>query len=174
MSTEPRRATTFLLGALVWSLALFALLRTPLAEERLVLPLTQMQSEAADYYAGRPPVPIAVTPDCSGIDVLALCLAAILACPVSPRSRIAGAMGAVAFILGLNTVRIATLGRAAGSPELFRVLHLQVWPAILVAALGVVLAAAWSALRGRGALTGADEPAKVQGSIRPRSRRRNR
>src|SRR6185295_11702888 len=72
--------------------------------------------------------------DCSGIDVLALCLAAILASPVSWRSRLAGSAGAIAFVLGLNTIRIATLGRAAASPELFRTLHLQVWPAILILA----------------------------------------
>ena len=74
----------FLLAALAWSLGLFALLRTPWVEERLVLPLTRLQGQAADYYAGRPPVPVAVTTDCSGTDVLALCLAAILACPVRP------------------------------------------------------------------------------------------
>ena len=37
-------------------------------------------------------------------------------------------------ILALNTLRIATLGRAAASPALFQALHLQVWPAILVLA----------------------------------------
>lgn len=124
----------FLLAALLWSLGLFALLRTPWVEERLILPLTQLQKQAADHYAGGPPVPIAVTLECSGTDVLALCLAAILACPVPWRARLAGTAGAVAFVLGLNTVRIATLGHAADSPALFRALHLQVWPAILVLA----------------------------------------
>jgi len=124
----------FLLAALVWSLGLFALLRTPWVEEQLVLPLTQLQKQAADHYTGSPSVPIAVTLECSGTDVLALCLAAILACPVSWRGRLAGTAGAVAFVLGLNTVRIATLDLAAGSPALFRALHLQVWPAILVLA----------------------------------------
>jgi exosortase/archaeosortase family protein len=134
MSAEPRRATTFLLAALVWSLGLFGVLRTRWVEQGLILPLTQLQKQAADHYAGGPPVSIAVTLECSGTDVLALCLAAILACPVSWRARLAGAAGAVAFVLGLNTVRIATLGHAADSPALFRALHLQVWPAILVLA----------------------------------------
>src|SRR4029450_8635971 len=134
MTAKPRRATTFLLAALVWSLGLFALLRTPWVEERLGLPPTQLPKQAAGYYAGGPPVPIAVTLECSGTDVLALCLAAILACPVPWRARLAGAAGAVALILGLNTVRIATLGRAADSPAFFRALHLQLWPAILVLA----------------------------------------
>ena len=169
MPAEPRRATTFLLTALAWSLGLFAVLRTPWAEEQLVLPLTQLQKQAADYYAGRPPVPIAVTLDCSGIDVLALCLAAILACPVSWRARLAGTAGAIVFVLGLNTVRIATLGRAAASPALFRTLHLQVWPAILVlATAGYVFAWMWTAL---GATRRTDEGAAEDGTLPPLVRR---
>ncbi|HSB61421.1 MAG TPA: exosortase/archaeosortase family protein [Vicinamibacteria bacterium] len=134
LSAEPPRATLFLLAALAWSVGLFALLRSPWAEGRLVLPLTRLQEQAADYYAGRPPVPIAVTSECSGTDVLALCLAAILACPVPWRARLAGAAGGIALVLALNTLRIATLGRAAASPALFQALHLQVWPAILILA----------------------------------------
>ncbi len=128
------RATSFLLAALAWSLGLFALLRSPWVQGLLVLPLTRLQEQAADYYACPPPVAVAVTADCSGTDVLALCLAAILACPVSWRARIAGATGGIALVLTLNTLRIATLGRAASSPALFQALHLQVWPAILVLA----------------------------------------
>src|SRR5688500_519663 len=120
MPAEPRRGMTFLLAALAWSLGLFALLRNPWVEQRLVLALTQAQKQAADYYTGSPAVPIAVTLECSATDVLALCLAAILACPVSWRARLTGAVGAVAFVLGLNTVRIATLGHAAASPSLLR------------------------------------------------------
>jgi exosortase/archaeosortase family protein len=133
--TEPPRATLFLLTALVWSIGLFALLRSPWVEERLVLPLTRLQEQAADYYAGGLPAPVAVTLDCSGTDVLALCLAAILASPVPWRARLAGATGGIALVLALNTLRIATLGRAATSPTLFQALHLQVWPAILILAI---------------------------------------
>ena len=140
MAADTRRATTFLLAAVVWSLGLFTFLRSSWVEERLVLPVTQFQKEAADYYAGSPTAPVAVTLECSGADVLALCLAVIFAWPVSWRARLAGSAGAVAFVLGLNTVRIATLGRAAASPALFSALHLQVWPAILVlATAGYVL-----------------------------------
>ena len=134
MLGAPRRVTTFLLAALAWSLGLFALLRNPWVAGRFLLPLTELQKQAADYYAGSPATPIAVTLECSGSDVLALCIGAILACPVSWRARFGGATGGVALILALNTVRIATLGRAAATPALFGVLHLQVWPAILVLA----------------------------------------
>lgn len=141
----------FLLAALAWSLGLFALLRSPWAEERLVLPLTRFQEQAAEYYAGRPTAPISVTAECSGTDVLALCLAAILACPVPWRARLAGAAGGVALVLALNTLRIATLGRAAASPALFQALHLRVWPAILIlVTAGYVFAWMRWALGGRG------------------------
>ena len=139
MAADPRRATKFLLAALAWSLGLFTFLRASWVEERLVLPVTMLQKQAADHYAGLPTAPVAVTLECSGADVLAFCLATIFACPVSWRARLAGSAGAVAFVLGLNTMRIATLGRAAASPALFSALHLQVWPAILVlAAAGYV------------------------------------
>jgi len=145
------RATSFLLAALAWSLGLFALLRSPWAEAWLVAPLTRLQEQAANYYAGRPPVPVAVTAECSGTDVLALCLAAILACPVPWRARLAGATGGIALVLALNTLRIATLGRAAASPALFQTLHLQVWPAILILATsGYVFAWMRGSLGARG------------------------
>src|SRR5688572_18407373 len=151
MPAQPRRATTFLLGAGAWSIALFALFRAPVIEQGLVLPLTVLQQRVAEHYFAAPSAPIAVTVECSGTDVLALCLAAILACPVGWRSRATGALGALAFILALNTVRIATLGRAADSPDLFATLHLQVWPAILsLAAAGYVLLWMWSMHGGAG------------------------
>jgi exosortase/archaeosortase family protein len=169
MPAKPRRATTFVLAALAWSLGLFALLRTPWVEERLVLPITRLQAQASDYYAGPARAPIAVTQECSGTDVLALCLAAILACPVSGRARLAGTAGAVAFVLGLNTVRIATLGRAAAEPALFRALHLQVWPAILViATAGYVLLWMRTALAATGSTPEGDTE---EGSLSPLVRR---
>ena len=178
MTTERRRATTFLLAALAWSLGLFALFQAPWVEERLVLPLTQLQKRAADFYAGSPATPIAVTLECSGTDVLALGLAVILACPVSWRARLAGSAVAVAFVLGLNTVRIATLGHAAASPALFRTLHLQVWPAILVlATAGFVFAWMRKALgdgavrRTVGATGRTQEGDTEQGSLAPLVRR---
>src|SRR5688572_12747399 len=119
---------------LAWSVGLFALLRSPWVEGRILLPLAQLQKQAADHYGGTPSVAVAATLECSGADVLALSVAAILAWPVSWSTRLTGALGVVAFVLGLNTVRIATLGHAAASPVLFRVLHLEVWPALLVLA----------------------------------------
>lgn len=127
-------AAVFPVKALGWSLGLFALLRSPWVEGTFVLPFTRWQQGAAEFYAGPPTARISVTADCSGTDVLALCLAAILAWPASWRARLAGAAGGIALILTLNTARIGTLGRAAASPALFEALHLQIWPAVLVLA----------------------------------------
>ena len=93
-----------------------------------------------------PSLPSAAGPTCSR------CASrAILACPVPWRARLAGAAGGIALVLALNTVRIATLGRAAASPALFSALHLQVWPAILVLATsGYVFAWMRGALGARG------------------------
>lgn len=151
MSAVPRRATTFLMAALAWSLGLFAILRSAWAQSLLVVPFAGLQKQAADYYAGVPAVAVAVTSECSGTDAIALCLAVIFACPVSWRARLAGAAGGLALIVALNTARIATLGHAAASPVLFRTLHLQVWPAVLVLATAGY-AFAWM----RGALGAAD------------------
>ena len=117
-----------------WSLGLFGLLRSGWVEGHLVLPLTRFQQTAAEFYAGAPTAPINVTAECSGTDVLTLCLAAILAWPTPWRARLAGAAGGIGLILTLNTIRIATLGQAAASPALFETLHLQIWPVILMIA----------------------------------------
>jgi exosortase/archaeosortase family protein len=168
MPTGSRRATTFLAAAVVASLALFALLRAPWVEAHVVLPVTQIQKDAADFYGGAPAAPVAVTGECSGTDVLALCLAAILACPVPWPRRLAGAAGGVAVVLALNTVRIGSLGRAAASPALFETLHLRVWPAILVlATAGYVFAWMRAAMDG----DAIDEGAARDGALAPLLRR---
>ena len=141
MTGDSRRAKVFLVAAVAWSVGLFAFFRVPLVEQAVVVPLTALQQQAAEYYTGPPAAPMAVSLECSGMDVLALCLAAILACPVAWRARLLGIAGGVVFVLTLNIVRIASLGLAAGSPALFESLHLQAWPAILlVATAGYVLA----------------------------------
>jgi exosortase/archaeosortase family protein len=64
-----------------------------------------------------------------------LFLGAVLAYPTRWRTRLTGAAAGVALILGLNTARIGTLGRAAASPAWFTALHVYVWPAVLTLAI---------------------------------------
>ena len=148
--TAPGRtdAAKFALRAVAWSLGLFGLLRLNWTEAHVVLPLTRVQGGFAAGLLGTPRLPVEVTLACSGADALALCLGAVLAYPVRWRTRLGGAGGGALLILGLNTLRIGTLGRVAASPAWFNALHVYVWPAALTLAIaGYVFA--WMRLADR-------------------------
>jgi exosortase/archaeosortase family protein len=141
-------ALRFVLGGVAASLAFFGLLRLSWTEAHLVLPLTRVQAGLAMRLFGMPALPVQVTLACSGADALALCLGAVLAYPVKWRTRLAGAGGGAALILGLNTLRIGTLGKVAASPQMFSTLHVYLWPALLTLAIaGYVFA--WMRLADR-------------------------
>ena len=119
-----------------------------LSESHAVLPFTRVQAAVAAGLFGGSALPVEVTLACSGADALALCLGAVLAYPVQWRSRLAGAAGGAGLILGLNTLRIGTLGRVSASPAWFNTLHVYVWPAVLALAIaGYVFA--WMRLADR-------------------------
>ena len=134
-ATPSTRVGKFVLRGVAGSLGFFALLRLPWVEAHVVLPVVRAQGAAAVRLVGAPVLPVEVTLACSGTDVIALCLAAILAYPVAWSRRVAGAGLGIALILILNTLRIGTLGRAAASPEWFDALHLYIWPAALTLAV---------------------------------------
>jgi exosortase/archaeosortase family protein len=133
----PTRVGEFVLRGVAGSLGLFALLRLPWIETHVVLPVVRAQGAAAVQLVGAPVLPVDVTLACSGADVIALCVGAILAYPVAWTKRLLGAGLGLALILALNTLRIGTLGRAAASPAWFDALHLYVWPAALTLAVAV-------------------------------------
>jgi exosortase/archaeosortase family protein len=130
-----QQAFDFALRGVAWSLGLFGLLRLSWLETHALLPLTQLQGRLAESGFGAPAMPIDVTLACSGADALALCAGAILAYPSAWRMRLGGAALGIGLILVLNTVRIGTLGRAAGSAAWFEALHVYVWPALLMLAV---------------------------------------
>jgi len=164
-------AARFPLGAVGWSLGLFGLLRSGWVEGHVVLPLTRFQQTAAEFYAGPPTAPINVTAECSGTDVLALCLAAILAWPAPWRARLTGAAGGIGLILTLNTIRIGTLGQAAQNPAFFETLHLQIWPAILVIATSLYVFLWMRGARRTGLSSSHDDTPSGPSLSSPRSRR---
>jgi exosortase/archaeosortase family protein len=129
------RAHSFVLRFAAWSLGLFGLLRLPWVESYGIVPLTRLQGRLASPLTTASPLPIDVTLACSGTDVLALCVGAILAYPTRWQSRLAGAGAGIVLVLLLNTLRIGTLGATAGSTFWFETLHLYVWPAILMLAV---------------------------------------
>ena len=128
-------AVSFALLGVGWSLGLFGLLRLGWTEAHAVLPLTRMQADIAVGLFGTPALPVTATLACSGTDALALCLGAVLAYPVGWRSRAAGCAGGIALILGLNILRIGSLGRVVDSPAWFDALHLFLWPVVLMLAI---------------------------------------
>jgi exosortase/archaeosortase family protein len=132
---QPHQARNFALRGVAWSLGLFGVLRLPSVEAHAILPLTRLQGRIADITFGAPTLPVEVTLACSGADAIALCAGAILAYPARWSMRTAGAAAGVGLILLLNTVRIGTLGRAAGSASLFEMLHVYVWPFLLALAI---------------------------------------
>ena len=128
-------AVKFALRGMAWSLGFFGLLRLNWTEAHAVLPFTRVQAAVAVGLFGASALPVEVTLACSGADALSLCLGAIFAYPVKWRTRLAGAGGGAALILGLNILRIGTLGRLAASPPWFNALHVYVWPAVLTLAI---------------------------------------
>ena len=122
--------------ALLWELLFFALLRQAWVERHALGPLAKAQETIAHWYGAPERASIAVTADCSGADVMALCLGVLLAYPVSWRRRLGGMAGALAVILTLNTLRIVTL-LSASSPQSIQHLHIVVWPIVIVFALAL-------------------------------------
>ncbi len=169
-SPSRTRIADFVLRAVAWSVGIFGLLRLDWVERHGLLPLTQLQGYLATGLCGPPVRPIAATLACSGADVLAICLGAILAYPVRWRTRLVGAGIGLALILTLNTLRIGTLGRLAGSTALFQAFHVYLWPAALsLAVAGYVFA--WMRLADRQRRTsGPSLPAPASNTV-PEERR---
>ncbi|MDP3719593.1 MAG: hypothetical protein Q8T13_17670 [Acidobacteriota bacterium] len=150
IATGPIPSARFVLSAMAGSLALFGALRLPWTEAVLLLPLTRAQGVLAERLFGAPSLPVQITLECSGAEVLALCAGAVLAYPVRWRARLAGAAVGIGLILLLNTLRIGTLGLVVASPVWFNRLHLFLWPTLLTLVVaGYVFA--WMALADRGA-----------------------
>lgn len=163
-------ARSFTLRAAAWSLGLFGLLRLDWVETHGVLPLTRLQGRLAVGLCGTPALPIETTLACSGADALALCLGAVLAYPARWRIRLAGAGGGLGLILGLNTLRIGTLGRVAASPAWFETLHVYLWPAVLTLAIaGYVFT--WMRVADRRRVVG-EAPALPTSPVTPPGERR--
>jgi exosortase/archaeosortase family protein len=129
-----RNANKYFLKAVATGFSLFGLLRLPWVETHVVLPVTRLQGDVAASAFGVSAAPISVTLACSGTEVIAMCLGAVLAYPVRWSARALGAFVILAIILGLNTIRIGTLGMAVTDPYWFDTLHLYLWPALLTLA----------------------------------------
>ena len=99
----------FLRDAMLWNIALFALIRMPWVADHLIDALIRFQTTLLAWYGARPAPGIVIASNCSGADVAALCIAVTLSYPVAWRRRVIGAAVGVACIVAVNAVRIATL-----------------------------------------------------------------
>ena len=122
----------------VWFVGLFGLMRFGWVERTLLTPFAQLQQRVADQLTGAPSDLVYADASCSGGDPIALCVGAICAFPAAWGSRLRGAALGVAAITALNVVRLGSLSLVAAEPTLFDLLHVYVWPGILILA-----SAAW-------------------------------
>lgn len=85
-----------------------------------------------------------VIPECTGIDVVWLFVAAVLAFPSRWRDKLTGVAMGVLVLTGLNLIRIVTLVLVGARwPDGLEYGHLYVWPAIVLAA-GVGMWLSWA------------------------------
>ncbi len=132
----------FLLQAALWNVALFGAIRIAWIDGLIVGPLVEFQKALVFWYGATPHPGIIVNSTCSGADLMALCAGVLLAYPLAWRRRLAGAAIGLGLILTLNAIRIASLYAVASTPHTLKLLHVYVWPPVLVLAT-VVYVFAW-------------------------------
>ena len=142
---------TLVTGA--WFVGLFGLMRLPWVERTLLTPFAQLQQGVADQLTGAPSNLVYADASCSGGDPIALCAGAILAYPAAWGARLRGAAVGIVAITALNVVRLGNLSLVAEDRALLDLLHVYVWPGILIlAAAGFVYA--WMGRQGSAAAGG--------------------
>jgi len=127
----------FVASALAIAVGLVGLFRVPWVQRELLIPYALGQQRVAGWALGLEKLPVVVNFSCTGADVMALCLAAVLAFPAPLAARLRGAAVGLLLVSVLNTARIGTLSLAVGDRALFDRLHLLVWPAILIIAVSL-------------------------------------
>ena len=148
----------FTLTVAAWVVGLFGLMRVGWVQQHLLLPFAGVQQRLAVDLLGAPPNAVVVDLSCTGADAIALCLGVIFAFPASWRARLRGGSLGLLLITVLNTVRIGTLSFAAGTGGFMNLLHVYVWPALLIVA---VAAYVFTWMNSDGALTRASVPERA-------------
>ena len=142
---------TLTIGA--WFIGLFGLMRLPWVERTLLTPFAQVQQGVADQLTGAPSDLVYANASCSGGDPMALCMGAIFAFPATWGARLRGVAVGLTLITALNIVRLGNLSLIAENKALLDLLHVYVWPGILIlASAGFVYA--WMGRQGFGAAGG--------------------
>ena len=143
---------TLVTGA--WFVGLFGLMRLPWVERVVLTPFAGVQQRVADQLTGAPSELVYADASCSGGDPLALCAGAIFAFPATWGARLRGAAVGFTLITAVNVVRLGNLSLVAEDKALLDLLHVYVWPAVLIlVAAGFVYG--WMGRQGLGAGPGA-------------------
>ena len=138
---------TLITGA--WFVGLFGLMRLPWVERVLLTPFAEVQQRVADQLTGAPSDLVYAGASCSGGDPLALCAGAIFAFPATWGSRLRAVAVGFTIITAFNIVRLGHLSLIAENRALLDLLHVYVWPGILILiAAGFVYA--WMGRQGFG------------------------
>ena len=138
---------TLVTGA--WFVGLFGLMRLPWVERTLLTPFAKLQQGVADQLTGAPSDLVYADASCSGGDPLALCAGAIFAFPATWGARLRGAAVGFTLITAFNVVRLGHLSLIAENRALLDLLHVYVWPGVLIlVAAGFVYA--WMGRQGFG------------------------
>ena len=130
--TDGNRMLRFTLVVGAWFVGLFGLMRLPWVERTLLTPFAEVQQRVADQLTGAPSDLVYADASCSGGDPLALCAGAIFAYPAAWGSRLRGAAVGFTVITALNIVRLGHLSLVAENRALLDLLHVYVWPGILI------------------------------------------
>lgn len=152
----------FLSRAAAWALLFFGAARVPWIQQNLLIPFARAQGVVACGLAGTDPNSVFIGLSCTGADPMALVLASVLAFPVAWRRRLEGAAVGLGLILVLNIARIGTLSVVVQKREIFNLLHVYVWPAVLIVAAAAYVFY-WMG-RAVTATAGAGHPARPDGS----------
>ena len=157
---------TLVTGA--WFVGLFGLMRLPWVERTLLTPFAKVQQGVADQLTGAPSdLSTPTRAAAAGTDPLALCAGAIFAFPATWGARLRGAAVGFTLITAFNVVRLGHLSLIAENRELLDLLHVYVWPGILIlVAAGFVYA--WMGRQGFG-VDGPDAGARWRRSAAWRS-----
>lgn len=131
VALHERPSLRFLILLTIWGLVFTAVVTNATVMAAVVVPFSRWQGEIVAWYLGVRSLPVSVVPSCSGLDAMSLCVAAVLAFPRGWRQRLAGAGAGLVLLLIVNLARIGSLAASADSPW-FDLLHIVVWPAVLM------------------------------------------
>ena len=132
-----RPLVAFVATVAIWVIGLFGLFRLPVVQQYFLIPFARMQQGIAVQLFGVSSAAVVVDVSCTGSDAMALAFGAVLGFPAPWKRRLMAVATSFVLISVLNTLRIASVSMVAGDREAFHLLHLHVWPGVIV--LGVVL-----------------------------------